>query len=229
MTRLLLGCLLSWVLALPAMAALNAGDKAPDFKAQASLAGKVFTFSLRDALRRGPVVIYFYPAAFTNSCNIQAHQFAADYEKFVAAGATVVGVSLDSIDRLNAFSADPNYCGGKVTVASDSDGSIARSYDLQVKEPPPGITDIQGIVIEHGLVEQMTFVVAPDGKIAATVADGSPAANVAKALEAVQRLAAKQLTRALSPAGPRANEKYGLSPKAMAVIVRPLSGRSAAW
>lgn len=200
MTRFLIACLLSWALALPAAAALKEGDRAPEFEAQASLAGRAFTFSLKEALKKGPVVVYFYPAAFTETCNVQAHQFAANYDKFVAAGATVVGVSLDSIARLNAFSAAPDYCGGKVAVASDADGSIAKSYDLQVQDPPPGTTDTQGNVIEHGLVEQMTFVVAPDGRIAATVTGKSPTANVAKALEAVQRLATKQLTKA--PEGP---------------------------
>lgn len=193
MTRLVLGWLFACLMAFPAMAALKVGDSAPDFSAPASLAGKTLDFSLKKALRKGPVVLYFYPAAYTNVCNIQAHQFAANHEKFVAAGATVVGVSLDSIDRLNSFSADPNYCGGKVTVASDADGSIAKSYDLSVRDAPPGVTDTQGLPIEHGMVEQFTFVIAPDGKIAATVGEGSPVANVAKALDAVQRLSTKQL------------------------------------
>lgn len=196
MKRLLLGGLFFCALALPAIAALKVGDPAPGFTAQASLAGKSFSFSLKEALRKGPVVVYFFPAAFTQACNIQAHEFAASYDKFVAAGATVVGVSLDSITRLNAFSADPDYCGGKVAVASDADGRIAKSYDLRVEIAPPGVTDTQGHMIEHGLVEQFTFVIAPDGKIAATMSDDSPTANVARALQAVQRLSAKQLTQA---------------------------------
>ena len=89
------------------MAALKEGDAAPDFKAQASLAGKVFTFVLKEALKKGPVVVYFYPSAFTSGCNLQAHTFAVNYGKFVAAGAQIIGVSLDSIARLNDFSADP--------------------------------------------------------------------------------------------------------------------------
>lgn len=196
MTRLLLVWLLSWAIALPALAALKEGDAAPDIKAQAALDGKVFIFSLQEELKKGPVVVYFYPAAFTGECNIQAHQFAANYEKFVAAGATVVGVSLDSITRLKAYSADPEYCGGKVTVASDADGKIAKSYDLRVEQAPAGVTDIQGVEIQHGLVEQIIFVIAPDGKIATTIAGGSPGANVIKALEAVQHLSTKQLSQA---------------------------------
>src|SRR5579871_1516019 len=104
---------LSFVLAAtPSFAELKQGDTAPDFTAQASLAGKEFTFSLRDALKKGPVVVYFYPAAFTGGCNLQAHTFAENHDKFAAAGASVIGVSLDSIARLNDFSADPKYCAG---------------------------------------------------------------------------------------------------------------------
>src|ERR1700743_1552868 len=84
----------------PSFAALKQGDAAPDFKAQASLAGKEFTFSLRDALKKGPVVVYFYPAAFTGGCNLQAHTFAEDHDKFAAAGASVIGGSLARIARL---------------------------------------------------------------------------------------------------------------------------------
>lgn len=194
MTRhrlLLLACALSGALTLPAAAALKAGDTAPDFRAQASLAGKAFDFSLNEALKKGPTVVYFYPSAFTGGCNIQAHEFAVNYDKFVAAGASVIGVSLDSIARLNAFSADPEYCAGKVAVASDADGSIARSYDLRVAEAPAGLKDTRGVALDHGLAERTTFIVMPDGKIAETVGGVSPAANVAKALEAVQKLSAR--------------------------------------
>src|SRR5262245_50602754 len=95
--------LISSALALPAVAALKNGDKAPDFSAKASLAGKEFNFSLKDALKKGPVVVYFYPAAFTGGCNIEAHTFAENADKFSAAKTTIIGVSLDTIDRLNAF------------------------------------------------------------------------------------------------------------------------------
>ncbi|MBL8645364.1 MAG: redoxin domain-containing protein, partial [Rhodospirillaceae bacterium] len=95
MKRILIGALLSTALALPAIAALKPGEKAPDFSTQASLAGKEFTFSLKDALKKGPVVVYFYPSAYTQGCNIQAHTFAENKEKFDAAGATIIGVSQD--------------------------------------------------------------------------------------------------------------------------------------
>jgi peroxiredoxin len=176
-----------------AAAALEEGDSAPDFKALASVGGKAFDFSLKEALRKGPVVLYFFPAAFTSECNIQAHEFAVSYDEFIAAGATVVGVSLDSIARLNAFSADPESCGGKVAVAADVDSSIARSYGIKVMEALPGSKDTRGTPIEHAVVESVTFVIRSDGRIAAVVRGDSPSSNVMKALQAVRKLAPRQL------------------------------------
>ncbi|MET0499375.1 MAG: peroxiredoxin [Steroidobacteraceae bacterium] len=192
MKRLLLGCLLSSVVAIPALAALKEGDGAPDFKTQASLAGKEFTFSLKEALKKGPVVVYFYPSAYTQGCNVQAHTFAVNYDKFTAAGASVVGVSLDNISRLNEFSADPDYCAGKLPVASDESGAIAKSYDLKVREASAGAKDSRGVEIGHGFTERTTFIVTPDGKVAATVGGTGvkPTDNVEQALAAVQKLAA---------------------------------------
>lgn len=184
--------LLASLIALPAMAALKEGDAAPDFKAQASLAGKAYTFSLKDTLKKGPVVVYFYPSAYTGGCNIQAHTFAVNHEKFAAAGATVIGVSLDSIARLNDFSADPEYCAGKVAVASDADGKIAKAFDLNVRDAAPGRKDTRGVDIDHGFTERTTFIVTPDGKVAATVGGLAPEANVNQALETVQKLAANK-------------------------------------
>ena len=181
--------LLSALFATPSLAALNEGDKAPDFSAQASLAGKAFNYTFKDALKKGPVVVYFYPSAFTGGCNLQAHTFAENIDKFAAAGATVIGVSLDSIGRLNAFSTDPEYCAGKVAVASDPDGKIARSFDLAVADTPAGRKDSKGNDIDHGRVDRVTYVIKPDGKVAATIGGVAPVANVAKALETVTRLA----------------------------------------
>jgi peroxiredoxin len=189
MKRLLLVCLLSGALAQSAHAALHEGDAAPDFSAQASLAGKAFNYELQDALKKGPVVVYFYPSAFTGGCNAQAHAFSEDSGRFYAAGASVIGVSLDSIARLNDFSADPKYCAGKVAVASDVDGKIAKAYELAVREAVPGQKDTRGVEINHGYAERTTFIVSPDGKIVATLSGLAPEANVAKALEIVQKLA----------------------------------------
>ena len=190
MKRILIAAILAGAIAVPAAAALNEGDAAPDFTTQASLAGKAFNFSLKDALKTGPVVVYFYPSAFTGGCNLQAHTFAVNHDKFVAAGATVVGVSLDNIARLNDFSADPDYCAGKLPVASDADGKIAKSYDLQVREAAAGRKDTRGVEIGHGFTERTTFIVTPNGKIAATIGGLTPEQNVEKALEKVQQLAA---------------------------------------
>jgi thioredoxin-dependent peroxiredoxin len=190
MKRVLLTCLISTAICLPALAALKDGDSAPDFTTQASLAGKEFKFSLKESLKKGPVVVYFYPSAYTQGCNVQAHTFSVNQEKFAAAGASIIGVSLDSIQRLNQFSSDPEYCAGKFPVASDASGSIAKSYDLTVKNVP-GIKDTKGNEVDHGFAERTTFVVTSDGKIAATIGGVTPTENVMKALETVQQLKAK--------------------------------------
>lgn len=190
MKRFLLGCLMTSVLTLPAFAALKTGDTAPGFKAAASLAGKTFNYSLKDALQKGPVVVYFFPSAYTGGCNIEAHTFAINSDKFAAAGATIIGVSLDSITRLNDFSADPNYCAGKFPTASDPDGKIAKSFNLVVQDARPGMKDTRGIDIDHGFAERTTFIVAPNGTIAASIGGLKPADNVEHALAAVQALAA---------------------------------------
>ncbi len=196
MNRIVLG-FLSYVLAItPSFAALKQGDIAPDFKTQASLAGKAFTFSLHDALKTGPVVVYFYPAAFTGGCNLQAHTFAENHDKFAAAGASVIGVSLDSISRLNDFSADPQYCAGKLPVASDEKGEIAKSYDIQITDTYKGeaiakMKDSRGNEIGHSAAERTTFVVARDGRIVATIGGVAGDTNAEQALAVVQQLAAK--------------------------------------
>jgi thioredoxin-dependent peroxiredoxin len=191
MNRFVAASILSLGLVLPAHAALKEGEKAPDFKAPASLAGKEFSFVLADALKKGPVVVYFYPAAFTGGCNTQAHTFSENSDKFAAAGATIVGVSLDKIERLNQFSADPQYCAGKIAVASDPEGAIAKSYDLKIAGEKAGAKNTRGDEIGHGFAERTTFVVAQDGKIAATIGGIAPAENANKALEAVQALKKK--------------------------------------
>src|ERR1700755_3441662 len=148
--------------AVPAVAALKAGEQAPDFTLQASHAGKDVTFSLDKALEKGPVVVYFYPAAYTRGCNVEAHTFAEEKEKFDAAGATIIGVSQDSIKRLNDFSADPDYCAGQLPVVSDADGAITKAYDLKVYDLPPGRKDTRGVELDHAFTERTTFVITPD-------------------------------------------------------------------
>jgi len=194
MKKLLLAGLASVAVAVPVVvSALQQGDTAPMFSAKASLAGKEFNYSLAEALKQGPVVVYFYPSAYTQGCNIQAHTFAENMDAFKAAKASVIGVSLDSIARLNDFSADPAYCAGKLPVASDADGAIAKSYGVNVREGRAGMKDSRGADIDHGFAERLTFVVAKDGKVVSTIGAGNlpPDQNVQQALQAVKDLAAK--------------------------------------
>jgi peroxiredoxin len=171
---------------------LAKGDVAPVFTTQASLAGSAFDFSLKNALAKGPVVVYFYPSAYTGGCDIEAHTFAELKDKFTAAGATVIGVSADDIQRLNAFSSDPSYCAGKFPVASDPKGQIAATYGLTISDPRVGIKDVRGQDLTHGFIPRTTFVIGKDGKIVAVFSSAtdhiSPADHVEKSLEIVKGL-----------------------------------------
>jgi peroxiredoxin Q/BCP len=169
-----------------------AGVTAPTFTTEASLAGKEFTFSLADALKKGPVVVYFYPSAYTGGCDLEAHTFAANRDKFDAAGATIIGVSADSIERLNAFSSDPKYCAGKFPVASDADVKIALSYDLKAVAAQPGMNDVRGVAIDHAFIPRATFIIDSSGKIVATLSSETdhlrPDEHVKRSLAIVQRM-----------------------------------------
>ncbi len=195
MKKVFLVLALSVLVSLPVLAALKVGDKAPDFSARASLAGKEFTFSLENAQKKGPVVVYFYPSAYTRGCDLEAHTFAEMKDKFDAAGATIIGVSADSIERLDAFSADPDYCAGKFPVASDPDRKIASSYDLTAASAKAGAKDVRGVEIGHDFIERVTFVIGKDHKVIATLSSTadklSPDQHVEKALEIVQKLPAR--------------------------------------
>ena len=148
--------LLAASVAMPAHSALNIGGMAPNFVTQASLGGKVFTYSLADALKKGPVVLYFYPAAFTPGCTIEAHDFADAIEKYQALGATVIGVSHDDIEKLNRFSV--SECRSKFPVAADPDQSIMKSYDAILAAKPE-------------YANRTSYVIAPGGEIIYTYTD----------------------------------------------------------
>jgi peroxiredoxin len=139
--------------------------------------------------------VYFYPSAFTGGCNIEAHTFAENKEKFDAVGASIIGVSQDSITRLNAFSADPQYCAGKIAVASDADGAIAKAYGLTKSDARAGMKDTRGVEIDHAFTERTTFIVTSDSKIAAVFSSAddkiNPADHVEKSLAAVQQITGK--------------------------------------
>jgi peroxiredoxin len=183
----------SGAIAVPAVAAVKEGDRAPEFTAQASLGGKEFSFSLKEALAKGPVVVYFYPSAYTPGCNVQAHTFSVDMDKFSAMGASVIGISLDSIERLNDFSKDPDFCAGKVAVASDVGGKIAKSYGVAVSAGKGDEKDSRGVAIGHSFAQRITYVVAQDGKIASIIGGIGAKDNVERALAEVQKLKAAKM------------------------------------
>ena len=171
---------------------LAKGATAPVFNAQASLAGSAFDFSLKTALAKGAVVIYFYPSAYTGGCDAEAHAFAELSDKFTAAKATIIGVSADDIQRLNTFSSDPNYCAGKFPVASDADGKIAASYGLTMGAAKLGIKDVRGVDLTHGFIPRTTFVIDKTGKVVAVFSSQtdhiSATDHVDKSLAIVQGL-----------------------------------------
>ncbi|HET7930841.1 MAG TPA: peroxiredoxin [Rhodanobacteraceae bacterium] len=180
--------------AAPVASAFGPGSTAPDFTATASLAGKDFTFSLKQALAKGPVVVYFYPAAYTGGCDLEAHTFATDADKFAKAGASIIGVSADSIARLNKFSADPKYCAGKFAVASDPEGKIAATFGLTIIPPQKGVIDKLGEPVTHGFLPRTTFVLDSTGKVVARFSSKddhlSPDQHVARSLAMVQKMQA---------------------------------------
>jgi peroxiredoxin len=159
-------------MAVPAFAALPDGSAAPVFTTDASLAGKSFKFSLADALKKGPVVLYFYPAAFTPGCTVEAHEFAEATEKFNALGATVIGVSHDPIDTLNKFSV--SECRNKFAVASDADGSLMKEYDAILPVKPD-------------YANRTSYVIAPTGKIIYSYTDLKPDKHVENTMAAVKK------------------------------------------
>ncbi len=167
---LLLAC------ALPALAALNEGAKAPDFTLQATQGGKVFTFSLADALKNGPVVLYFYPAAFTPGCTMEAHEFAEAIDQYKALHATVIGVSHDPLDKLQKFSV--SECRSKFAVAADTDQTVEKQYDAVLDKAPQ-------------YANRTSYVIAPDGTVIYTYTNLKPDDHVKNTLAALKDWEAK--------------------------------------
>jgi peroxiredoxin Q/BCP len=192
MKTVILGFVLAAAWTAPAFADLKVGDTAPDFTATASLGGMDSTFNLYEALKQGPAVIYFYPSAYTQGCDLEAHTFAENADKFDAAGTRIIGVSADNLGRLNQFSADPNFCAGKFSIASDESLNIAKSYDLKVNGARAGAKDVRGAEIGHGFIERVTFVVGENHKILAVMSSNddqlTPDQHVDKSLEIVQKI-----------------------------------------
>ena len=162
-------------LASPSFAALKVGSHAPDFSAPAYLAGQPFTFNLADALKQGPVVVYFFPAAHTSGCNLEAHLFSEAIDKFKAQHATVIGVTAGNVDQLADFSQETEHCGGKFPVAADPGAKIAKQYDALLNLKP-------------GWSDRTSYVIAPSGSIAAVHSDLNPNLHVKAMLDAVTAL-----------------------------------------
>ena len=157
--------------AAPSYAALDVGDAAPNFTASAALGGKVYKFTLSDSLAKGPVVLYFFPAAFSVGCSIEAHEFAEAMGKFEALGATVIGVSSDDIDTLGKFSVQA--CQGRFPVASDSTQSVMKSYDAVMQTRPD-------------YANRVSYVIAPNGKVVYNYQSLNPSRHVEKTLAALK-------------------------------------------
>lgn len=154
-----------------AWAALDIGEKAPDFTTQAALAGKQYSFSLSQTLAKGPVVLYFFPAAFTAGCSAEAHEFAEATEKFSALGATVIGVSTDDIETQLKFSMQA--CQGKFAVASDAAKTVIKSYDA-------------AMMIMPDYANRVSYVITPDRSIIYSYQSLNPAKHVTNTLTALQ-------------------------------------------
>ncbi|CAM3704250.1 peroxiredoxin [Roseateles saccharophilus] len=165
---------LSVALFLPvAHAALNVGATAPDFSADSAVGGQPFKFHLADALKNGPVVLYFYPKAFTSGCTVEAHQFAEASDRFKALGATVIGMSNDDIDTLKKFSVEA--CRNKFAVAADAGAKVMKDYDAALRLLP-------------GMADRVSYLIGTDGRIAAVHASMSPEGHIDAMLKAVQQL-----------------------------------------
>ena len=180
MRRFLLASILAaavGAIAVPALAELHPGDTAPTFDTQASLGGKIFDFNIADELKRGPVVLYFYPAAFTSGCTLEAHDFAEHIGDYKKLGATVIGVSGDDIEKLNKFSV--SECRSKFAVASDGNHKISKAYRAVLGFGPMTYSD------------RTSYVIGKDGKIAYAYRSLDPNKHVANTLEAVRKLGEK--------------------------------------
>ena len=158
-------------------AALDIGERAPDFSAPAALAGKVYEFSLAEALRKGPVVLYFFPAAFSEGCSAEAHEFAEARDRFAELGASVIGVSGDDIDTLSKFSVQA--CQSRFPVASDESQAVMKSFDAVMQTRPE-------------YANRISYVIAPDGSLVYHYMSLNPELHVEKTLSALRSWAAQK-------------------------------------
>jgi peroxiredoxin len=171
MSRYVVPVLLALTLSMPARAALDIGDAAPDFTATAAKGGTVFNYSLAEALKKGPVVLYFFPAAYSEGCSLEAHLFAEAMPQFEAFGASVVGVSSDGIDTLSKFSVQA--CQSKFPVASDASMTVTKAFDAGLKTRPE-------------YANRISYVIAPNGAIVSHYVSLNPNKHVEKMLGALK-------------------------------------------
>lgn len=162
-------------LSAPTFAALKEGTQAPDFSAPAYLAGQAFTFKLSDALKQGPVVVYFFPAAHTSGCNVEAHLFSQAIDQFKALHATVIGVTAGHTDELADFSKETEHCSGKFPVAADEGAKIAKEYDAT-------------LLMRPGWSNRTSYVIAPSGVITHVYSSLDPSKHVQETLDAVKAI-----------------------------------------
>jgi len=179
MRLVLAAATLAALCATPALAALKNGDKAPDFTADGFQAGKALKFSLADARKKGPVVLYFFPAADTKGCNLEAKMFADAMPQFAASGATVIGVTAGQLDKLQQISSDTDKCSGKFPVAADPGAKIARQYDSVLAMKPDWS-------------DRTSYVIASNGQIVHAYTKMDPTEHVSETLAAVKALKEKK-------------------------------------
>lgn len=162
--------------AVAARAALPAGAPAPAFTTQAALGGKDFSFSLAEALKKGPVVVYFYPKSFTKICTAEAHEFADAMPEFAAMNTSVIGISADTIETQREFSS--LECRDKFPVAADPQRAVIKAYDVGSDSSP--------------FASRTSYVIAPDGRVLSTVSDPGAEKHISGALAAVKAWRAAQ-------------------------------------
>jgi len=158
-----------------ALAALKPGDAAPDFSVQAAQGGKDFTFSLKEALKKGPVVVFFYPKSFTSVCTEEAHEFAEAMDQFAAMNTSVIGVSGDKIETQREFSS--KECRDKFPVGADPQFKVIKAYEASFDLPIAGSM----------FASRISYVISPEGKILSAVSDSGATKHIENALETVKK------------------------------------------
>jgi peroxiredoxin Q/BCP len=171
MQRLFACAVIVFLISSPARGALDIGDRAPYFTTDAALAGSVYRYSLSESLKKGPVVLYFFPAAYSEGCSVEAHYFAEAVAEFEALGASVVGVSADDIETLSKFSVQA--CQSRFPVASDQGQAVIKAFDAVMQTRPE-------------YANRISYVIAPDGSIIYHYMSLNPTKHVEKTLDALR-------------------------------------------